>query len=150
MRKLLRALGAVVGLTFLLFVVSVTSSTLRGYRRWYFRVNGQVLVDGRATSGYLHANTEKTLLMLTRTDDSQPETYLISLVRESKAGVLDCGEFHPPRFLPFPVRHVNPPCVFFGEEPRKFQDPALTATLTTGRHYIEFTTASGKKVRGQW
>jgi hypothetical protein len=142
MRTLRRALGTIILLALLLFAVSATHS------RWYFRVNGQVVVNGRTTTGYMHANTKKTFLILTRTDDSQPETYLVSL--ETKAGVLDCGEFHPPRFLPFPIGHLNPPCSFFIGDPVKFHDPPIAATLTTGRNFIEFSTASGKKVRGQW
>jgi hypothetical protein len=108
------------------------------------------LVNGRATAGYLHANTKKTLLLLTRTDDPKPETYLVFLEREAKMQVLDCGEFHPLRFLPFPVGHLNPPCSVFSGEPVKFQDPPLSTTLTIGRNYVEFSTASGKRIRGQW
>jgi hypothetical protein len=88
--------------------------------------------------------------MLTRTDESEPETYLVSLERGTKAWVGDCGEFHPPRFLFFPIGHVNPPCFFFGDDPRTFQDSPVSATLTMGRNFVEFSTTSGKKVRGQW
>jgi hypothetical protein len=150
MRTFLRTLGAIVFLALLFLAGSLGYSTARGYTRWYFRVDGQVVVDGRSTTGYLHANTEKTLLMLTRTDDSRPETYLVSLERDTKTGVLDCGEFHAPRFLPFPVGHLNSPCSFIIGDPVKFHDAPIAATLTTGRNFIEFSTASGKKVRGQW
>jgi hypothetical protein len=137
-------LGAVVFLALVLLAISAS------HARWYFRVHGEVLVNGRTTPGYLHANPKKTVLMLTRTDDPTPETYLVSLERETKMEVLDCGEFHPPRFLPFPVGHLNPPCSFFDGEPVKFQDPPVPTTLTMGRDYVEFSTASGKKIRGQW
>jgi hypothetical protein len=148
MKKLLRALGAIAFLGLLLVAGSLAYSTWRGYIGWYFRVNGQVVVDGRATSGYLHANSEKSILLLTRTDDSRPETYLVSLGPAKT--VFDCGEWHPLRFLPFPVRDVNPPCTVFTVDSTKVHDPPTAATPTTSRNFIEFTTASGKKVRAQW
>jgi hypothetical protein len=148
MKKLLRALGAIVFLALIFVAGSLGYSTWRGYIGWYFRVNGQVLVNGRETTGYLHAKTDKTLLMLTRTDDSRPETYLVSLGPTKT--VFDCGEWHPLRFLPFPVRDVNPPCTVFTVDPTEVRDPPTAATSTTGRNFIEFTTASGKKVRAQW
>ncbi len=148
MRKLLRTLGTLVLLALLWFAGSLAYSTWRGYAHWYFRVNGQVVVNGHETSGYLHANTDKTLLLLTRTDGSRPETYLVSL-GPSKT-VLDCGEWHPLRFLPFPVGDVNPPCTVSASDPAKVHDPPTTATLTSGRNFIEFSTASGKKVKALW
>jgi hypothetical protein len=148
MKRLLRALGAVLFLALLFVAGSLTYSTWRGYTRWYFRVNGQVVVNGRQTSGYLHANTDKTLLMLTRTDEARTETYLISLGTTKRA--FDCGEWHPLHFLPSPVGDVNPPCTVYTVDPTKVHDPPTAATPTTGRNFIEFTTASGKKVRAQW
>jgi hypothetical protein len=148
MKKLLRALGGIVFLALLFVVGSVAYSSWRGYTRWYFRVNGQVVVNGQQTTGYLHANTDKTLLILTRTDDTRPESYLASLGAEK--AVIDCGEWHPIRFLPFPVGHVNPPCSFFIDDRVQAHDPPITRTLERGPHFIEFSTASGKKVRGQW
>lgn len=131
----------------LLLVAAIVYSTWRGYTRWYFRVDGQVLVNGQKTTGYLHANTDKTILLLTRTDDSRPETYLVSLGPTKT--IIDCGEWHPLRFLPFPIGDLNPPCSMF-TDPAKIHDPAATATATTGRNFIEFSTTSGKKVRAQW
>jgi hypothetical protein len=148
MRNFLRALGAFVFLALLLLAGSLWYSTARGYTRWYFRVNGQVVVNGEKTTGYMHVNTDRTLLMLTRTDALYPETYLVSLGPEKM--VLDCGEWHPLRFLPFPVGHVNPPCSVFTVDPEKLHDPPITATLARGPHLVEFSTVSGKKVRGQW
>ncbi|HYM76567.1 MAG TPA: hypothetical protein VE377_11370 [Candidatus Dormibacteraeota bacterium] len=146
MKPLLRVLGRIALLTLLLVVASIVYSTWRGYTHWYFRVDGQVLVNGQTTAGYLHTDTDKTLLLVTRTDDSRPETYLISLGQKT---VLDCGEWHPLRFLPFPVGHVNPPCTTLTVDPSKVHDPPATG-VTTGRNFIEFSTRSGKKVRGQW
>jgi len=148
MRIFLRTLGRLASLAVLLIVGALVYSSWRGYTRWYFRVDGQVLVNGHETAGYLHTNTDKTLLLLTRTDDSHPETYLVSLGPTKT--ILDCGDWHPLRFLPFPVGHANPPCAAFTVDPTKVHDPATQATATTGRNYIEFTTTSGKKVRAQW
>lgn len=148
MKKLLRALGGIVFLALLFVVGSVAYSTWRGYTRWYFRVNGHVVVNGRETSGYLHSNTDKTLLILTRTDEARPESYLVSL--GTARTVFDCGEWHPLRFLPFPVGHANPPCSTLTTDSAKVHDPPTKAAVITGRNFIEFATAPGQRVRGQW
>lgn len=152
MKSFLRALGRIAFLALMLAVGAIVYSTWRGYMRWYFRVDGQVLVNGHKTTGYLHANTDKTILLLTRTDDSRPETYLIFL--GPKKTVFDCAEWHPLRFLPTPIGDLNPPCPVVTvdriNDSAKFHDPPTTATATTGRNFIEFSTTSGKKVRAQW
>ncbi len=148
MKSFFLALGRLTILVLLLAVGSIIYSTWRGYIGWYFRVDGQVLVNGQKTTGYLHANTDKTILLVTRTDDSRPETYLVAL--GPKKTVFDCGEWHPMRFLPFPVGDVNPPCTIFTVDPAKVHDPPTNATLKTGRNFVEFSTSSGKKVRAQW
>jgi len=79
MKKLLCGLAWIVFVAFLLIACSMAYSTAQGYMTWYFRMNGAVTVDGKKTSGYLHANTARTFLLVTRTDDSQPETYLVPL-----------------------------------------------------------------------
>jgi hypothetical protein len=111
MKNFLRALGRMAVIAVLFLLAAIVYSTWYGYTRWYFRVDGQVLVNGQKTTGYLHANTDKTILLLTRTDDSRPETYLVSLGQTKT--VLDCGEWHPLRFLPFPIGDLNPPCSAF-------------------------------------
>jgi hypothetical protein len=141
-------MGVVAFLALLFAVGSIAYSTWRGYTHWYFRVNGQVVVDGHKTSGYLHANPDKTLLILTRTDDTRVESYLVSLGPTKT--VFDCGDWHPLRFLPFPVGDVNPPCTVFSVDPAKIRDPPINGTVTAGRNFVEFSTASGKRVRGQW
>ena len=148
LKNFLRALGRIALLALLLAVASILYSTWRGYIRWYFRVDGQVLVNGQETTGYLHANTEKSILLLTRTDDSRPETYLVTLGPTKTA--FDCRQWHPLRFLPFPAGHENPPCSAFTIDPLKVHDPPTTATVNSGRNFVEFSTSSGKKVRGQW
>jgi hypothetical protein len=148
MKTFLRVLGRIAVIAALFLVAAIVYSTWRGYTRWYFRVDGQVLVNGQKTPGYLHANTDKTILLLTRTDDSRPETYLVSLGRTKT--IIDCGEWHPLRFLPFPIGDLSLPCSGFNIDPAKIHDPPTTAAATTGRNFIEFSTTSGKKVRAQW
>jgi hypothetical protein len=148
MKKVIRALGVILFVGLLFAVGSLAYSTWRGTISWYFRVDGQVAVNARETSGYLHANSQKTILVLTRTDDSRPETYLISLGPTKT--VSDCGDWHPVRFLPFPVANANPPCTVLTVDPAKLHDPPATPTVTSGRNFVEFSTTSGKKVRGQW
>jgi hypothetical protein len=146
MKTFLRALGTFVFLAVLLLAGATWYSTARGHTRWYFRVNGQLIVNGEKTTGYMHADTQRTLLMLTRTDGLRPETYLVSLGPEKT--VFDCGEWHPIRFLPFPVGDVNPPCSVSTVDPAKVHDPPIAATLARGPHLVEFSTLSGKKVTG--
>ena len=125
-------------------------STARGYTRWYFRVNGQITVDGRATSGYMHANTKRTFLLLTRTDGSRPETYLVS-VRDNIMldSVTDCGNWYPMRTLPFPMGGGDePPC--FLPDPSTVKDAPVGTTLITSRRSIEFSTVSGRKIKAEW
>jgi hypothetical protein len=147
-KNLAQALGVVLLLALLIVVASLSYSTWHGYIGWYFRVDGQVIVNARETSGYLHANSRKTILLVTRTDDSRLETYLVSLGPTKT--VFDCGDWHPLRFLPFPVGDVNPPCAVFTVDPAKVHDPPTTGTATAGRNFVEFSTASGKRIRGQW
>jgi len=148
MKTVLRILSSLVLIAVLLMAGAMLYSTWRGYMTWCFRVNGQVTVDGHRTTGYMHANTRKTILLLTRTDGSRPETYLVSLGDEQ--AILDCGKWHPTRFLPFSVSHVNPPCSAFTVEPADVADPPVAATLVRDRRSIEFSTASGKKIRAEF
>jgi len=152
MKTPLDILGALV-VVVVLVAVSITAfaiwdSVAKGYTTWYFRVNGRVTVDGHKTTGYMHANTQRTVLLLTRTDGRRPETYLVSLGDEK--AILDCGKWHPTRFLPFPIGHVNPPCSIFTVEPADVADAPVSATLVRERRSIEFSTASGKKVKAEW
>jgi hypothetical protein len=148
MKKLRQILGSLIFGGILLVAFSLVYSTARGNMTWYFRVNGQVTVDGHKTTGYLHANTQRTILLLTRTDGPRPETYLIP-VGENGA-VLDCRDWHPVRCLPFPVRQVNPPCSVFTVDPAKRADPPVAATAIRRARSVEFSTASGKRVRAEW
>ena len=146
MRVLLQVLGVVVFGFILLIAGSVLYSTEKGYMKLYFRVNGDVLVDGGKTSGYMHASTDRAILLITRTDGTRPETYLVSL--RSQSFISDCGKWHPVRFLPTAIEHVNPPCVF--TDPAEVSDAPMPATLVRARKSVEFLTASGRRVKAEW
>lgn len=147
MKRLLQSLAWFVFLGILLVAAAMLYSTQRGSMTWYFRVNGQVTVDGRRTTGYLHANTQKTALLLTRTDDATPETYLVPF--EHNKLIWDCGKWHPIRFLPIAIGGLNPPCSGFAD-PAKLHDPPLAATLVRAPRLVEFSTASGRRIKGEW
>jgi hypothetical protein len=147
MKRLLSILFWFVFLCVLVFAGALLYSTRRGRTTWYFRVNGQVNIDGHPTSGYLHANTQKTNLLLTRTDESSAETYLVPL--EAGKLVVDCAEWHPIRFLPMPVSELKPPCSAFNDS-STVRDAPIETTVVRSRRSVEFSTASGKKIKGEW
>jgi len=144
MRTLLKVLGWLV----LVAVLIVAAREFYGNTVWFFRVRGQVTVDGHRTTGYMHANIRKTRLLLTRTDGSRPETYLVSLGDEKI--ILDCGKWHPTRFVPSPLGDVNPPCSPSSVEPADVADAPVATTLVRKRTSIEFSTASGKKIKAEF
>lgn len=148
MDKLVHVLGRVLFAGIVLFAVAVVYSTMKGYMTWYFRVDGQVIVDGKKTSGYLHTNTDQTVLLITRNDGKRPDTYLVS----SKEGppIMDCGEWHPVRFLPFPVGEAGPPCATAVTDPTKLADAPVAAGQVRSRRSIEFSTVSGRRVKAEW
>ena len=147
MKTVLRILGWVVLAAILLMAGAMWYSVEKRYTRWYFRVNGQVTVDGHKSSGYMHADTQKTILLVTRTDGRRPETYLVTLGDEKV--VLDCNEWYPPRFLPFPIGDVNPPCSALTDS-EEIADAPVTASLVRRAKSVEFSTASGKKIKAEW
>lgn len=147
MKTALRILGSIVLVGILLGALVLLYSTLQGYITWYFRVNGQVLVDGRQTSGYMHANTGRTTLLITRSDGARNETYLIPVA--DHATVLDCGNWSPIHFVPTPVKATTPPCSV-SPDPASNPDPPVSATLVREGRFVSFSTASGKKVKAEW
>lgn len=147
-KRLFQILGSVALMGILLIAGALIYSTVKGYTTWYFRVNGKVTVDGRATSGYMHANTQRTLMLLTRTDQVKPETYLVAL--EPGQGIVDCGPWHPIRFIPFPTGAVNPPCSTLGVDPATVVDAPLAKSLVLRRRSVEFSTSSGRKIVAEW
>lgn len=148
MNKALRILGSVILAGILLLATAVAYSTVKGNAAWYFRVNGSVTVDGHATGGYMHANTERTVLLITRTDGSRPETYLVPL--SSSKTIHDCGAWHPVRFLPNVVGELNPHCSGMDAPPSDRMDSPVDATLIRAGRSVQFTTASGKKVKAEF
>src|SRR5262249_11698670 len=147
MKKLLRIAAWLLFAVLLLGASSLLYSTMRGYTSWFFRVNGTVTVDGRQTSGYLHANSQHTFLLVTRSDESEPETYLIPV--DLQTTVSDCGKWHPIRFFPMPIGDLNPPCSVF-TDPSQIRDAPIQSTLIRRRNSVEFSTSSGKKIRAEW
>ena len=145
MKAVLRLIGWIVSLGVLLIATAVTYSTVKGRLTWFFRVNGSVLVNGQKTKGYLHANTTKTVLLVTRTDSGSPETYLVPL--QGSAWIIDCGHWHPIRFLPVPIGDVNPPCSGY-DTPTG--DWPMSPARIPSRRSVEFSTASGKKIKAEW
>jgi hypothetical protein len=147
MKKLLRIVGGLSLAGVLVVAGAVLYSTVRGSMTWYFRVNGRVTVDGHKTTGYMHANTQRTILLLTRTDGGRPETYLVPL--GERRAIFDCGDWHPVRFLPIAIGDLSPACSPF-TDPAKVVDAPIDKTLVRGRRSVEFSTASGKKVKAEW
>jgi len=148
MKRVVGIVGRVILLTGIFFAVAMVYSTAKGYTIWYFRVSGSVTVDGRETSGYMHANAQRNILLITRTDGSRPETYLVSA--KNGAPVLDCGDWHPIRLLPVPIGDVNPPCSVLNQKPESVIDPPVDSTQVRRRRSVEFSTASGKRVKAEW
>jgi hypothetical protein len=142
MRKLLKIVGSLV----IVCIALVAIRMGEGYARWYFRVNGSVTVDGHETSGYLHANLKRTVLLLTRTDGKKTETYLIRLLDMT---MVDCGDWNPPRFFPALIGDINPPCTGFVDH-ATIIDPPVDGTVITRQRSIELSTASGRRVKAEW
>jgi hypothetical protein len=146
MRKLTKIIGYLVAVGIAIIVASMVYSTAQGRTQWYFRVNGEITVDGHSTSGYLHANLRRTVLLLTRTDGKRAETYLVYLPGMT---MVDCGDWNPPRFFPSMVSDVNPPCSPIAN-PATNLDPPLSGSAITRQRSIELSTASGKHVKAEW
>jgi hypothetical protein len=119
--------------------------TEQGRIGWFVLEPGQVIIDGEHTSGYLHLERSQRLLLLSRTDELRPITYLISLGATRLA--IDCADWSPGRWWVVAMGgDVNPPCFWASGE----RDPILFPTLKKGPSFVEFWTRSGKKVRAQW
>lgn len=148
MKKILRTLGSVILATILTAVIAVVYSTVKGNTTWYFRVNGSVIVDGHPTGGYMHTNTQRTVLLITRTDGSRPQTYLVPL--SGGKTIHDCGTWHPVRFLPIVEGELNPLCYSIDTQPSDMVDSPVGATLIRAGRSVQFMTASGKKVKAEF
>lgn len=147
MKRLLRVFGWLVFAIIAVTVSALLYSTMNGYITRYLRVNAEVTVDGQKTAGYLHADTSRTLLLVTRTDQARPETYRVP-VRNNEL-IIDCGNWNPIRFFPTPIGDLNPPCSFFTDR-AGVRDAPIQSTLIRRRNSVEFSTASGKKIKAEW
>jgi hypothetical protein len=87
-------------------------------------------------------------LLITRTDGNRPETYLVTLA--ANGPILDCGAWHPIRFLPNVVGDLNARCLAMKVKPAGGSDSPPRTTLARAGRSIEFTTTSSKKVKAEW
>lgn len=145
LKKLAKLLGLLFILVAIVVVIFLVLSTMAGTTQWFFRVNGQVSVNGQENSGYMHANTLRTFLLVTTTDGQKPETYVVPLISIKMWG---CSSWHPIRFLPTPMgtwSSCNLPAYS-----AVVVDPPLPKTLMCHQRSIEFTTASGRKVKAEF
>ena len=132
----------------LLIAAGLTYSTLQGYATWWFWSSGSVAVDG-SRHGYMHINKQNSAVIITRTDSSPRQSYLVAL--SGRKWMIHCGEWHAPRLPAFPIGDVNPPCSIFsnGAELPTADNP-IVGTLKAGPHSIEFQTMQGRRVSASW
>ena len=132
----------------LLVAIPLAYSTARGYTTWWFRSGGYVAVDG-IQNGYLHRNSKLSAVIITRTDSNESLSYLVQYSRSKS--LMNCGEWHAPRFPIFPIGDVNSPCTFFFNGPdNQASDNAVFTTLSARPGFVEFCTVKGKKVTATW
>jgi hypothetical protein len=149
MRLLLKL---VAGLVVLLVVLTIYAAfvypTTHGYMRWWFRSNASLSIDG-VHNGYVHTNSDHSAIIITRTDSSPRQSYLVTL--SDHRFVIHCGEWHAPHLIAFPIGHVNPPCsVFRNGEDMPSADNPMSSTLVLRPRFVEFKTAHGKTVSASW
>lgn len=146
MKKVLRLFGWILLAGMALGAFAISYSTSKGHLMWFFRVAGSVSVNGHYASGYMHANSLRTFLLVTTTDGRKPETYVVPLI---SIRMWDCGNWHPIRFLPTAIGDLHSSCMLPAEA-LTIIDPPLPGTLVRGEKSVEFTTASGRRVRAEW
>jgi hypothetical protein len=107
-----------------------------------------VAVNG-VRSGYLHRNSAYSAVIITRTDLSPAQSYLVGL--SDRRWLIHCGEWHAPHFVAFPIGDVNPPCSIFGNgsDMPKADNPE-SSTLTVRPDFVEFYTVQGKRITASW
>jgi hypothetical protein len=148
MRALVKGICVTLLVLALLITVPITYSTAHGYTNWWFRYGGNVAVDGDR-NGYLHTNSSRTAVIVTRTDSKMRQSYLVQ-VSGSKS-LIYCGDWQAPQFPIFPIGDVNPPCLGFLNDPVSPEaDRPLNSTLRAGPGFVEFFTKRGKKVTASW
>ena len=97
---------AALALTFL--ILPLAYSTAHGYTTWWFTAHGRVTVKG-ASNGFIHRSSDWGAVIITRTDTSPRQSYLVSL--HGGRNLIHCGQWSVPHFPVFGIGDVNPPCV---------------------------------------
>lgn len=123
-------------------------STVHGYVTWWFLRWAAVTVNGRS-DGFLHRRLDNSAVIITRTDMSPHQSYLVTL--SGRKFLIQCGEWSAPRFVAFPIGHVNPPCSVFSngaDDPKA--DNGIFTTLVVRANSVEFTTISGNRIKASW
>jgi hypothetical protein len=132
----------------LLVAVPITYSTAHGYTQWWLLSGGHVEVNG-TRGGYLHKSWSNSAVIITRTDSSKRQSYLVQL--SGSRTLIDCGDWYAPRLPAFPIGDVNPPCMGFIDDPDlPDTDRPLSSSLITRPGFVEFSTVQGKKVTVSW
>jgi hypothetical protein len=143
-----RTILLVLGLITVLIAVPLVYSTTKGYTIWWFGEAGNVTVDA-APNGFLHRSEKVNAIILTRTDTSPRQSYLIGLGKNRL--VINCGGWSAPHFPIFAIGDVNPPCsVFTNDDNDSRSDRASNSTLFVRPNSVEFTTTSGKRIKASW
>ena len=97
---------------------------------------------------YLHRNSENLGVIITRTDSSPHQSYLVGLT--GKTRLTHCGDWYAPRFPAFPIGDVNPPCLLSGGSDKSKADDGVSSTLIARPGFVEFYTVQGRKVTASW
>ena len=149
MSGLLKVVGTIVLAFLLLILAAGVYSTTHGYTTWWLQVSsGNVAANG-VRCGYLHRNWAHSAVIITRTDLSPAQSYLVGLF--DRRWLIHCGEWHAPHFVAFPIGDVNPPCSIFvnGSEMQKADNPE-SSTVTVRSDFVEFYTIQGKRITASW
>ena len=128
----------------------VAYSTWHRYMTWWFWRHGTVMVDNTA-HGFIHQRFDDSAVLITRTDTSPRQSYLVSLF--GRKTLIHCGAWSAPRFLTFPIGDVNSPCSVFSDTASADSDQHVypeNATLVVQGNTVSFTTVSGKHIQAAW
>jgi len=140
--------GVTLSMVALLLVIGLAYSTVQGYTTWWFRRTGLVTVDG-VPNGYLHRNSKRSAVIITRSDLSPKQSYLVDL--SGSKFLLHCGEWHAPRVPAFPIGDLSSPCSIFNNGTDMVTaDNPLFSTLVVRPNAVEFSTTQGRKVAASW
>jgi len=147
MKAVARIVGAALLILTLLVIAAIGYSTSRGYTTWWFRSSGYVAVDG-VREGYLHTNWSHTVVIVTRSDTTPTQSYLVR-ISGSKL-LIHCGDWQAPQRAVFSMGDVRFPCSVFNPTAGPRDDLPLPSTLSVRPSFVEFATVRGKKVTATW